>query len=142
MIEKKFSVNNISVFEVDENGKYFFVYDPSRHCDMISDFIVSPNVTIHFKVGNICYSSSELKEFIFLCATYHEFKIIFTFVNKPEKDEIVTLNYIEHKFEDQTRKNFISGPIMKSSILYSGGLTHRIKNINSLILNTKDSEST
>jgi hypothetical protein len=61
---------------------------------------------------------------------------------KPEKDEIVTLNYIEHKFEDQTRKNFISGPIMKSSILYSGGLTHRIKNINSLILNTKDSEST
>ena len=124
-IETKFLVNSIPVLEF-ENGNYIFRYVPPRNSDMISNIRASTNVTIQFKIGGILYPSTAVKEFLFLCSGYHEFQIVFTFLKKPEQDEVFTLWYHEHRFDSETRVAFSSGPLVKSNILYVDNMTYRL----------------
>jgi hypothetical protein len=81
--KEEFLLFSVGFLQVDENDNYFFEYTPKRDCDIMDNIEVSPkneNIKITYFIGGNQYDARVVKEFIFVAAMYHEFKIRITFL--------------------------------------------------------------
>ena len=65
---RHFSINNISILELDNEGNYFYEFSVDRHGDIIDNIFLerSPNVkaVLSYYIGGKKYSPEEVKKFV------------------------------------------------------------------------------
>jgi len=98
---RHFSINNISMLELDEKGNYFYEFSVDRIGDIIDNIIFekSPNMSTQFiyYIGGKKYLPNEVNKFITCAAPYSEFKVRIIFFQKPNADDefkMIMRNYL------------------------------------------------
>ena len=75
---------------MDTNGKYFYEYSVERLGEIVSNIHLDESQNLDIKltyyIGGIKYTPDEVNEFVLISARYHDFKIRFTFLEKPNHD--------------------------------------------------------
>ncbi len=98
---RHFSINNISMLELDEKGNYFYEFSVDMTSDIIDNIIFekSPNLSSQFTyyIGGKIYLPNEIKKFITCAAPYSDFKVRITFFQKPNNNDefkMIMRNYL------------------------------------------------
>lgn len=122
---KKFTLFGIDVLQMDKEGHYFYEYSVDRIGDIVDNIMCESstnlNVQLSYYIGGIYYTSNEVKEFVFISAAYHDFKIRITFLEKPnpsDEFEILSRYYlINPQDRELLRKNKVN---TENNIYYNG----------------------
>jgi hypothetical protein len=117
-----FSVGSLQK-DIDDN--YYFEYIPKRECDIMDNINIKPvdkNIIISYYIGGHKYDPNNVKEFVSICAMYHEFKIRFTFLETPVENyefSICSRNYI---LESGIREYFRNITLITDTMKYENGM--------------------
>jgi len=122
---RHFSINNIAILELDNEGNYFYEFSVDRHGDIIDNIFLEhlPNVNavLSYYIGSKNYSPNEVKKFVVCASIYYDFKIRVTFLEKPNLNDefkIIMRNYL---LETGDRKRLATNPLKCDNIRYYNG---------------------
>ena len=121
----KFLLFSTAFLKADEKDNYFFEYTPKRDCDIMDNIEVSPkneNIKITYYIGGHLYDARVVKEFIFVAAMYHEFKIRITFLEKPTENFEFVVHSKKYIIESELRKKIMLSKLTTDSIIYYNGM--------------------
>jgi len=125
----RFLLFSTGILQTDENNNYFFEFTPKRDIDIMDNIKIEPinnNVKITYFIGEIEYDPQIVKEFVIVAASYHEFKIRLTFLEKPTENFeffIYSRNYI---MKNNIRKKLRINKLLTNSNIYDQGLCQKI----------------
>lgn len=120
-----FELFNVSVLNIDENGKYYYRYTPMRIGDMFSDIRLeceNSGANMSYVIGGI--EIDTIDEFLVCCSKFHEFSIKITYDEKPHVSERITVNYKVHAFNetDVNLLNTVNTVVITPKIMYANGM--------------------
>jgi hypothetical protein len=127
--KEKFLLFSSGFLQADENDNYFFEYTPKRDCDIIDNIEVRPinkNIKITYYIGGQQYDPQVVKEFIFVAAMYHEFKIRITFLEKPTENFEFVVHSRNYIMETELRKKLMVSRLTTNSNIYNQGMCTKI----------------
>lgn len=127
--KEKFLLFSAGFLQADEKDNYFFEYTPKRDCDIMDNIKVSPeneNIKITYFIGGYQYDPRVVKEFIYLAAMYHEFKIRITFLEKPSENFEFVVHSRKYIMESELRKKIMVSKLTTFSIIYDKGMCVKI----------------
>ena len=127
--KEKFLLFSSGFLQADENDNYFFEYTPKRDCDIIDNIEVRPinkNIKITYYIGGQQYDPQVVKEFIFVAAMYHEFKIRITFLEKPTENFEFVVHSRNYIIETELRKKLMVSRLNTDSNIYNEGMCTKI----------------
>ena len=127
--KEKFLLFSVGFLQADENDNYFFEYTPKRDCDIMDNIEVSPkneNIKITYFIGGYQYDPRVVKEFIYVAAMYHEFKIRITFLEKPSENFEFVVHSRNYIMESELRKKIMVSKLTTDSIIYAQGMCVKI----------------
>ena len=124
------STNNFLLFSVgslqkDINNNYYFEYTPKRECEIMDNINIKPidkNIIVSYYIGGHKYDPQVVKEFVFVSAMYHEFKIRFTFLEMPTENyefSVYSRNYI---LKNDLRNYLRDNTLITDSMTYFDGM--------------------
>ena len=123
---RHFSINNISMLELDENGNYFYEFSVDRNGDIIDNifFEKSPNLSTQFTyyIGGKRYLPNEVKKFVSCAAMYSDFKVRITFFEKPNANDEFKMTMRNYLLDTGERKSLARSDIKCDDIIYSNGV--------------------
>ena len=98
---RQFLINNISIFEVDDKGNYFYEFSVDRYGDIIDNIFLEKSPYLKAELtyyidGDKCLPE-EIKYFVTCVSLYSGFKIRITFLEKPnlhDELKIIMRNYL------------------------------------------------
>jgi len=123
--KEKFLLFSAGFLQADEKDNYFFEYTPKRDCDIMDNIEVSPkneNIKITYYIGGHLYDARVVKEFIFVAAMYHEFKIRITFLEKPTENFEFVVHSKKYIIESELRNKIKLSKLTTDSIIYYNGM--------------------
>ena len=123
---RHFSINNISMLELDEKGNYFYEFSVDRNGDIIDNifFEKSPNLSTQFTyyIGGKRYLPNEVKKFVSCAAMYSDFKVRITFFEKPNANDEFKMIMRNYLLNPEVRKLLVHNSIKCDDIKFSGGV--------------------
>jgi hypothetical protein len=126
---RQFSIANVSIFELDNEGRCFYEFSVDRNADMISNITFeSPNVMrvqLTYYVGGILYTPEELTEFITCASQYHDFKIRITFLDKPNFDDMFKITMRNYIFSNENKQILRNNKVQTTSSVYYNGMCNK-----------------
>jgi hypothetical protein len=112
---RHFSINNISMLELDEKGNFFYEFSVDRNGDIIDNIILGHlsniNAQLTYYISGKRFLPNEVKKFVFCCAMYNDLKIRVTFLEKPNANDefrIIMRNYLLDPID---RKSLATNPL-------------------------------
>lgn len=127
--KEKFLLFSAGFLQADEKDNYFFEYTPKRDCDIMDNIKVSPeneNIKITYFIGGYQYDPRVVKEFIYLAAMYHEFKIRITFLEKPSENFEFVVHSRKYIMESELRKKLMVSRLATDLNIYYQGMCVKI----------------
>ena len=127
--KEKFLLFSVGFLQADENDNYFFEYTPKRDCDIMDNIEVRPinkNIKITYYIGGQQYDPQVVKEFVFVAAMYHEFKIRITFLEKPTENFEFVVHSRKFIMEPELRKKLMVSKLTTDLNIYNQGMCTKI----------------
>jgi len=127
--KEKFLLSSVDFLQVDNNDNYFFEYTLNRDCDIMDNIEVSPkneNIKITYFIGGHQYDAQVVKEFIFVAAMYHCFKIRITFLEKPSENIEFIVHSRKYIMELELREKIMESKLTTDSNIYDQGMCTKI----------------
>ena len=121
----KFLLFSNNSLQTDIDSNYYFEYTPKRECEIMDNINIKPidkNIIISYYIGGHKYDPHVVKEFVFVSAMFHDFKIRFTFLEIPTKNyefSVCSRNYILNK---DLRKYLCENTVITDSMRYFDGM--------------------
>jgi len=123
---RHFSINNISMLELDEKGNYFYEFSVDRNGDIIDNifFKKSSNLRTQFTyyIGGKRYLPNEVKKFVSCAAMYSDFKVRITFFEKPKANDEFKMIMRNYLLNPEVRNLLVHNSIKCDGIKFSGGV--------------------
>jgi len=115
--------NNSLQKDIDNN--YYYEYTPKRDCDIMDNININPkndNIKISYHIGGHKYEPQVVKEFVFVSAMYHDFKIRFTFLEIPTENYEFTVCSRNYILKNDLRNDFCNHILITDSMRYECGM--------------------
>ncbi len=116
---------NISVLNIDKDGNYFYEYAINRNYDIIDNISfnsTNKNIKMTYTINQLEYDI--LNEFISISAQYSEFKLKFTFTEKPSVDDVIEIKYRNYLINSKDRELLSKNMVVTDAHKYSSGSIH------------------
>jgi len=100
-----------------------FIYSIEREADIIENihFVsTDKNIIMTFIIGDNEYDN--INTFIYVSSMYNEFKLKFTFTEKPNLDDKIYISYKNYLLNVNERNNFIKNVVKTNTNIYSDGI--------------------
>lgn len=118
-------LENVETMRTDENGHYFYEFEPPRCADIIDNIridCINIKHKICYLIGGSEYSPFFINEFLPVAAIYFRFVIKIIFLEKPNIDDkiyIYTRSYIMNEKDKNILKNNM---VLTSYMIYNSGM--------------------
>ena len=123
---RHFSINNVSMFEIDEKGNYFYEFSIDRYGDIIDNiyFEKSKNLSAQFiyYIGGKRYLPNEIKKFVTCSAPYTEFKVRIVFFEKPTFNDEFKMMMRNYLLNEEHKKILYMHHIKCDDMMYNNGV--------------------
>ena len=130
---KYFLVFTLGLLEIDREGNYFYEYSPEKNGDIIDNIYIEKSlrlkIQITYYIGGIKYTPEEIDEFIFISAKNHDFKIRFTFLERPNPNDEFRIISRYYLINSQDRELLAKSRVLTKNNIYNYGMCIKINNI-------------
>jgi hypothetical protein len=130
---RHFSIYNISMFELDEKGNYFYEFSIDKNGDIIDNITLEhlPNINaqLTYYISSKKFLPEEVNKFVICAAMYTDFKVRVTFLEKPDINSefrVIMRNYL---LQSELREMISNSPlgVKCGNIRYYNGIVDNIK---------------
>ena len=127
---KYFLVFTLGLLEIDREGNYFYEYSPEKNGDIIDNIYIEKSlrlkIQITYYIGGIKYTPEEIDEFIFISAKNHDFKIRFTFLERPNPNDEFRIISRYYLINSQDRELLAKSRVLTKNNIYNYGMCIKI----------------
>jgi len=119
------SYDDLIKISITNYYNYYYDYEFTRDCDIISNFTFynnDPNIRLVFLIGNNYYEINELEYFLFVSCMYEKLKLRILFNEKPIINKEINIKIKKHLCNTNLRKQLMTNIITTKINIYNHGI--------------------